>query len=38
LTVGAISPVLLVHVGYLAVMGTVGLAVTSRRLDQLLLK
>ena len=38
LTVGAISPILLVHVAYLAVMGVVGLAVTSRRLDKLLLK
>lgn len=38
LTVGAISPVLLVHVAYLTVMGMVGLAVVSRRLDQLLLK
>jgi lipooligosaccharide transport system permease protein len=38
LTVGAISPVLLVHVAYLAIMGTIGLAVVSRRLDQLLLK
>ena len=38
LTVGAISPVLLVHVAYLTVMGLIGLAITSRRLDQLLLK
>jgi len=38
LTVGAISPVLLVHVAYLTTMGVVGLAVTSRRLDKLLLK
>jgi len=38
LTVGAISPVLLFHVGYLALMGVVGLVVTSRRLDKLLLK
>jgi len=38
LTVGAISPILLVHVAYLTVMGVVGLAVTSRRLDKLLLK
>jgi lipooligosaccharide transport system permease protein len=37
LTVGAISPVLLVHVAYLSVMGIVGLAVVSRRLDRLLL-
>ena len=38
LAVGAISPVLLVHVVYLSVMGLIGLAVTSRRLDVLLLK
>ncbi len=38
LTVGAISPVLLFHVAYLAVMGVIGLAITSRRLDKLLLK
>ena len=38
LTVGAISPVLLVHVVYLAIMGLIGLAIASRRLDQLLLK
>jgi lipooligosaccharide transport system permease protein len=38
LTVGAISPILLVHVAYLSVMGLIGLAVTSRRLDKLLLK
>jgi lipooligosaccharide transport system permease protein len=38
LTVGAISPILLVHVAYLTLMGVVGLAVTSRRLDKLLLK
>jgi lipooligosaccharide transport system permease protein len=38
LIVGAISPVLLVHVAYLTAMGVVGLAVTSRRLDKLLLK
>jgi lipooligosaccharide transport system permease protein len=38
LTVGAISPVLLVHVAYLALLGIVGLAITSRRLDKLLLK
>ena len=36
LTVGAISPVLLVHVAYLAIMGFVGLWVVSRRLDKLL--
>ena len=38
LTVGAISPILLVHVAYLAIMGVVGLWVVSRRLDKLLLK
>lgn len=38
LTVGAISPILLVHVAYLSIMGFVGLAVVSRRLDRLLLK
>ena len=38
LTVGAISPVLLVHVAYLLVMGFAGLFVVSRRLDKLLLK
>jgi lipooligosaccharide transport system permease protein len=38
LTVGAISPVLLVHVAYLTIMGLAGLVVVSRRLDRLLLK
>jgi lipooligosaccharide transport system permease protein len=38
LAVGAISPVVVVHVAYLVTMGMVGLAVTSRRLDKLLLK
>ncbi len=38
LTVGAISPVLLFHVGYLLVMGFAGLWVVSRRLDKLLLQ
>jgi lipooligosaccharide transport system permease protein len=38
LTVGHITPVLLFHVAYLSVMGIVGLLVTSRRLDKLLLK
>ena len=38
LTVGAISPILLVHVAYLLVMGFAGLFVVSRRLDKLLLK
>jgi lipooligosaccharide transport system permease protein len=37
LTVGAISPILLVHVVYLLVMGFAGLFVVSRRLDKLLL-
>jgi lipooligosaccharide transport system permease protein len=38
LTVGHIEPSILVHVVYLAVMGAIGLAVVSRRLDKLLLK
>jgi lipooligosaccharide transport system permease protein len=38
LTVGAISPVLLVHVAYLLAMGAVGLFVVSRRIDRLLLQ
>jgi lipooligosaccharide transport system permease protein len=38
LTVGAISPILLFHVVYLVLMGVVGLVITSRRLDKLLLK
>ena len=38
LTVGAISPVLLVHVAYLTIMGVIGLVIVSRRLDKLLLK
>ena len=37
LAVGAISPILLFHVAYLAVMGIGGLIVVSRRLDKLLL-
>ena len=36
LTVGAISPVLLFHVAYLAILGFAGLFVVSRRLDKLL--
>jgi lipooligosaccharide transport system permease protein len=36
LVVGAISPILLVHVVYLLVMGLIGLFVVSRRLDKLL--
>jgi lipooligosaccharide transport system permease protein len=38
LTVGAISPILLVHVAYLLVMGFAGLLVVARRLDRLLLQ
>lgn len=38
LSIGYITPVLLVHVVYLTVMGIIGLVVTSRRLDKLLLK
>jgi lipooligosaccharide transport system permease protein len=38
LVVGEIGPGLLLHVAYLGVMGMVGLAVVSRRLDKLLLK
>ena len=38
LTVGAVSPVLLVHVAYLLAMGAVGLFVVSRRIDRLLLQ
>ena len=38
LSVGYITPVLLVHVVYLTVMGVIGLVITSRRLDKLLLK
>ncbi|MFP5343725.1 MAG: ABC transporter permease [Candidatus Limnocylindria bacterium] len=38
LVVGAISPILLVHVAYLLVMGMAGLFVVSRRLDRLLLQ
>jgi lipooligosaccharide transport system permease protein len=37
LTIGAISPILLVHVLYLVVVGFAGLYVVSRRLDKLLL-
>jgi lipooligosaccharide transport system permease protein len=37
LAIGHITPVLLVHVAYLLVMGAVGLVVVSRRLDKLLL-
>jgi lipooligosaccharide transport system permease protein len=37
LTVGYITPVLLFHVAYLAILGFAGLFVVSRRLDRLLL-
>jgi len=38
LAVGVVGPGALVHVAYLTVMGLIGLAVVSRRLDKLLLK
>lgn len=38
LTTGVVGPGILVHIGYLAVMGLIGLAIASRRLDRLLLK
>lgn len=38
LSVGVVGPDILVHVAYLTVMGLVGIAVVSRRLDKLLLK
>jgi lipooligosaccharide transport system permease protein len=38
LAVGAISPILLVHIAYLLIVGFVGLFVVSRRLDKLLLQ
>ena len=38
LAVGVVGPQTLIHVAYLTVMGVVGLAVVSRRLDKLLLK
>ncbi len=38
LTIGALSPVLLVHIAYLLVLGFAGLFVVSRRLDKLLLQ
>ncbi|HEY7591387.1 MAG TPA: ABC transporter permease [Candidatus Limnocylindrales bacterium] len=38
LTTGAVDAGLLVHVAYLLVMGLIGLAIVSRRLDKLLLK
>jgi lipooligosaccharide transport system permease protein len=38
LSVGVVGPEALMHVAYLVVMGLLGLAVVSRRLDKLLLK
>ena len=38
LTTGIMGPGILVHIAYLAIMGFVGLAITSRRLERLLLK
>jgi lipooligosaccharide transport system permease protein len=38
LSVGIVGPQTLVHVAYLLVMGFIGLAIVSRRLDRLLLK
>jgi lipooligosaccharide transport system permease protein len=38
LTVGVVGPEMLVHVAYLVVMGTIGLWITARRLDRVLLK
>jgi lipooligosaccharide transport system permease protein len=38
LVVGVVGPEILVHIGYLVAMGTIGLVVVSRRLDKLLLK
>jgi lipooligosaccharide transport system permease protein len=38
LITGAVDPSILIHVAYLAVMGLIGLAIVSRRLDKLLLK
>jgi lipooligosaccharide transport system permease protein len=38
LTTGVVGPAMVVHVAYLLVMGVVGLAIVSRRLDKLLLK
>ena len=37
-TVGVVGPEMLFHVAYLVVMGSIGLWITSRRLDRLLLK
>jgi hypothetical protein len=38
LTVGVVGPEMLVQVAYLVVMGCIGLWITSRRLDRVLLK
>jgi len=38
LSVGVVGPETLVHVGYLTLIGLIGLSVVSRRLDRLLLK
>ena len=38
LSVGVVGPDTLVHIAYLTVMGLIGLAIVSRRLDRLLLK
>jgi lipooligosaccharide transport system permease protein len=38
LAVGVIGPQTLVHVGYLTIMGVLGISVVARRLDKLLLK
>ena len=38
LTVGVVGPEMLFHVAYLVVMGGIGLWITSRRLDRVLLK
>jgi lipooligosaccharide transport system permease protein len=38
LAVGVVGPDTLVHVAYLTIMGLIGLAIVSRRLDKLLLK
>jgi lipooligosaccharide transport system permease protein len=38
LTTGALEPGMLIHVAYLVGMGVIGLAITSRRLERLLLK
>ena len=38
LSLGVVGPGILVHVGYLVVMGLLGFAVVARRLDKLLLR